>query len=297
MKVLVSVVNKSYFMCRINLANDEVKYTLMRKEFIDESVVGRALSRPFGISWDNDRLFIANNRMIHEFDKEFKFVRTLTNQLDVNSHQIACKDESIFVASPWSNCLIKIDKHSNISYFSPSDDSWQSERPVENPSKSIDVLHLNSLLFVDDRLYLNAHNHLNGSYIIVYKYPEFERIDTINTGVGTHNIAIDDGELFTLDTNGSKGLISSNGLNVPLGGSRDFLRGLAVCSKYIIIGVSDWSKHSNEDRVRDADGTILVLNRSDYKIVKRIILPKSGDITEIRLLDEFDRSHYVQPII
>ena len=64
-----------------------------RPEFVDRTVTGRPGCRPFGVTWNEKELFIANNKQVLVFDKQLEFVRRARTQLQVNSHQLGYKTD------------------------------------------------------------------------------------------------------------------------------------------------------------------------------------------------------------
>ena len=273
MKLLVSVVNKESFLYIVDLEKDETTSVPIHADFIDNSITLRPKCRPFGISWDQNYFYIANNKRLHRFDKSLKYIDTPILNLAANSHQITYKDGFIYLASPWANAIVKINTIDfSQNYFDLIKNEWAVASDAAQ--RIDDLMHVNSVLIVENKLYVNAHN-FGSSYIIVYDLKTFKKIEEIKSGLTSHNIAIDD-RIYFLNT--GKRTFENFTFNENV-----FLRGFGMTKTHWFIGASPWDKTN-----RYGESEIVIINRADgFKKTVKI----SGDISDLRVLDEFDFSH------
>ena len=76
MRILVTVSDMKRLALVIDLESGKIDSIPVDPAFIDPDIVGRAHCRPFGITWSQHELFIANNRQLLVFDKQLGFLRT-----------------------------------------------------------------------------------------------------------------------------------------------------------------------------------------------------------------------------
>ena len=247
--------------------------------------------RHYGLTWNRKNIFVSQQTNILEYDKNFNFTRVVTNETHSGTHQILYKDDIIWVVSTNTNCIHRIHLNGKKDYFLPLEGIYN-----KLPSELEDTNHYNSILIIDDKLYISAHNRYEPSYILVYHYPSLRLIHRIE-GIGRkiHNILVIKDEIFTLDSGGTQSLISNKGFSLKLGNPDQFLRGMACSEDYIFAGCFPWS----EDRkIRTGgDSEIVIIDRKSMEISERITVKDVGNINEIRLLDRFDYCHYNAPLL
>jgi hypothetical protein len=264
----------------------------VRPEFIDPSVENVFPCRPFGITWNGDELYIANNRQLLVFDRQFQYVRTLRTPLQANVHQLAYRAKCIWAVSPRTNSLIGVDPRSELAtiefdLLNKSLGGYRSRLALEADDKH----HFNSLLWANGYLFVAAHNFMEPSFINRYKEPNLD-LDNVEyyAGDSIHGLALYDKELFWVSTQTYE-IRSSLGYchSLPKTG---FARGFSMTREYFIVAISEFLAR---DERHGGDSWVQVIDRQNGNVVKEWHLPETGSINDLRLLDEYDYAHCVAP--
>ena len=250
--------------------------------------------RPFGITWDQDNLYIATPRRILVFDKHFKYQRTLLDNLTPGIHQILLYDERLWMVSPRLNCVkIYSFKDGSMKYFLPEEQIVQTTKPKQKPipgrTKYIyDLHHFNSILIKKDKLYISAHNFDKPSYVMVFGYPDLKLKYRIRLGKKIHCIG-DDDAMYVCDSSGSRCVISDRGHKIAMGAdSKDFLRGMVITSSHICATHFPFQVERAERH--NGNSYLTVLDRSNSQRVQ-YPLKNVGNVNDLRVLDEYDFAH------
>lgn len=239
--------------------------------------------RPFGISWWEDKLLIAQPTAILQFNKRLKSPQIILDHLEFGIHQITVKDNCLWMVSPRINGLQRYNLLTR-----------QLDNFLPHGKKNRDVHHYNSILIKEDKLYLSAHNNNLPSFISVYSYPELKLLTKHeDLGRQIHNIYIEDNEIYTLDSLGTQAIISTKGKYIPVGKKGEFIRGLAVTPQNFIVSCFPYSP-AREFR-REGKSDLVIIDRKDGKVSKRISVGNTGNINDIRILDEQDLAHDLKP--
>jgi hypothetical protein len=265
----------------------------VRREFFDFTIVGRPPCRPFGITWTSTELFIANNRQLLAFDSELRYVRTVSNALQVNSHQIAYQNDRVWVVSPWTNSLIGLSlcapqEHVELNLL---DQTLRAYVP-QSSSEDDDLAHFNSLLWANGRLHVAAHGFGRPSFVISHDQKTFQLLGVhCHAGSSIHGLALCDDELFWLSS-GTGEIRSNRGTALPLSRT-GHARGFAMTQNSFIVAISEFLSR-REERC-GGDSWIQVIDRHNLHITAEFHLHDTGSINDLRLLDTFDFAHYVDP--
>jgi len=263
----------------------------IRSEFIDRSITGRPPCRPFGISWSDDELFVANNKQLLVFGRDFAYRRTEPIALPVNTHQLAFHNGVVWAASPWTNSLIG---HAIAADVAPVEFKPLSQEMLpyvaRDTLESDDVYHINSLLWADHELFVVAHNLGKPSFILGFDPGMRLKQMRYEIGAAVHGVALVDDELFWLSTKTHE-VRSSMGYVFPIR-PEAFSRGLAVTKDYLIVATSEFK--TRNDRV-NGDSWVTVIERWNKRIAAQYRLSGTGSINDLRVLDEYDYAHHVAP--
>lgn len=292
MRVLVTVCDMTRVGIVVDLESGETRTIPGRPEFIDSTVVGRAACRPFGITWNQHELFIANNRQLLVFNKQLDFVRILPDRLQINVHQSAYSMGRVWTVSPWTNSLIGISRDSDAGPIE-FDLASQDMRPyVEREGiETDDIHHYNSLLWSDGYLFVAAHCFGNASFINQYDADTWRLCKTYrDVGASIHNLACYQGELYWIST-GTREIRSNSAYSYRLS-RRAYVRGLAMTEEYFIVAISELLARGERHA---GDSWIQVIDRIRGAAVREIYLADTGSINDLRLLDKYDYAHCVQP--
>ena len=235
--------------------------------------------RPFGITWDDETLYVTNRHHLLTFDRSLRYRGVVCRELCDNPHQIACHGGHLYVASP---------SHGVMMLEGPRFAHATVVVPLGQEH------HCNSLQFQDDRAYVLLHNLARRPSEILVFDREWRQVGRVDTGaMCAHNLCREADGLTTLDTDGTRGLLRDDGMSIVLAPERSrFLRGLAVNDEYYIAGVSP-----RTERIYRGHGTSVLktICRRTKQIVDEMSLPEIGAINDLRLIDTVDAAHNVAP--
>lgn len=292
MLILATISDMKRLALVIDLETGEITTTVpVRTEFFDTTIQDRPPCRPFGITWNRDNLFIANNRQLLAFDKQLNFSRKSDTPLQVNTHQLSYNAGRIWAVSPNTNSLIAVPEDTSGQTLEFDLLAHDSHEYNGNDMPPNDVHHFNSILWDDRRLFVAAHGLGHESFINQYDAETLQLI-TVQRGSGTHihGLARDEGELFWLSTKTGE-IRSDSGFCLPL--SRwGYARGLAVTKSHFIVGISElfgrFERHTG-------DSWVQVIDRRQGDLVNEVWLRESGSLNDLRLLDTQDFAHCADP--
>ncbi len=206
------------------------------------------------------------------------------------THQILCVGDRVITTNTGRNCVtvFRTDDWFYRNYW--IDDIRWDRKGREDSCGS----HFNSLFLRDGLLYVIAHNHNRGSNVVRLSWPEMEvvGIDKTTT-LMAHNVwPADNGELLVCDSmRGTLVDVASNRVVWRCDVPQVVTRGLASNGEYVFVGHS--AIGTRETRV-SRDSRIWVIDRATWKTVDSLLLPGSGNVHEIRILDEPDLCHHGQ---
>jgi hypothetical protein len=257
----------------------------------------------YGISWHNDKMFIAwrHPHEILEYDQKLKFTGRKCQVSDINKvgdlHQITCFDEKIWVANTGHN-VISIFNANNLELlerWAPHASLPETDTPyVSEKNVSSFYKHYNSIMFHNDNMYVNAHMTIRNppSKVWAFTYPNRKFIRKIQGGISTHNIFFIGNVLTVCDSINNQILQPDSGKVLFNTGNSSFLRGVSMPPNLIAVGRSDICKeriHRN-----NAHGGVIFFKNADFK-KPDIHWLGEGPVEEIRCLDEIDLAHPVLP--
>lgn len=255
----------------------------LESKLIDQ---GRPAFRPFGISTQNENLFIASNDIIGVFDKStLNFIRTLTIPAFVNTHQILCDGDYIFVTNAANDSIGIHNLKTNESKFLQFPDLTITNS-VRTPSDAyeLDTVHVNSLYKDGDLLYYCLHNKSKGSSFGYLNLETNESSLLFNAGIAAHNIRIIDNKLYSLST-GSGDIIQVDLFTLKpsyyhiVDPKVIFLRGLENYGNELLIACSNKYENPNP-----TTSHLLKFNPKLNTIDPFMDLPEVPFITDIHLV-------------
>lgn len=292
MRILATISDQARLGLVLDVETGITQAIPVRPEFLDDTIVGRAPCRPFGITWCGEELYIANNRQLLVFDKRLSYLRTLATPLQVNVHQLAPQGDRIWAVSPWTNSLIGVHPHGLLAPI-----EFNLTRAVLGPyvarhgSEADDKFHYNSLLWADGTLYVAAHCFGEPSFINYYRGTGFNLYARLrNVGGEIHGLACHQGELFWLSTATCE-IRSSKGLVLPLS-RRGYARGLAMTENVWIVAISEYLSRPERGT---GNSWVQVIERPSGRVSQEFQLQDTGSINDLRLLDQHDFGHNVPP--
>ena len=203
----------------------------------------------------------------------------------IQPHQAEWLDGRILVANTGKNCISIFTKDGSF-----EKDVYLNDIYWDDKDKGRQGNHFNSIHKAGDYVFLVAHNYERFSEVWVLSWPNLEVVKTIVTQANwAHNLW--SGELGMITCNSKYGSLQNilTGETVWEAGEDNVItRGLAVSDQYIFIGCS---AHSTRRERYWRNGGIWVVERQSLRTVRKIVLPGSGDVHEIRLLDVLDECH------
>lgn len=285
-KAIATISNMLEIAAVIDLANGDMQRIPALPQFTDNTIIDSNPCRPFGITWCGDELYIANNRQLLAYDSDFRYLGTHDTPLHENTHQLCARDGRIWAVSPRTNSLIGVsvtgDTHFEFDIFRQTIKPYEARLSQETD----DLKHVNSILWSGDALFVAAHN-FGPSFIMEFDAGSFSLRRVIrDVGGSIHGLGTLDGELFWIDTEGNA-VRSSGGYHQRL--YRDgFARGFAMTDDVFIVGISEVT-----DRRRriNGDAFVQVIDRRSGTMLAEHRLEGTGNINDLRLLDEFDLAH------
>ncbi len=207
-------------------------------------------------------------------------------------HQILCApDGRVICTNTGRNSVVALDleKPGHYQEARLHEDRWDRLEPTAATG-----LHLNSLFFKDDRLFVLAHGFEAGSQLITLDYPSLEVLEKMPiVATGMHNYcATERGERIAC-VSSLGAIIDPHTLHVHWrSASAGYLRGLAVGSDRVIVGESPQA--GRHLRAAAMSGLWLI-DRTSWQTVDYLVLGPFGVVNEVRLLDEPDEAHHGQP--
>jgi hypothetical protein len=292
MRVLATISDMSRLGVVLDLETGATETIPVFPKFVDSAVKGRVGCRPFGITWSPDELFIANNRQLLVFDRQLEYLRTETTPLQINTHQLAYHASRAWAVSPWTNSLIGVypSLETAAVEFTLFGENLRPYIPRE-ATEADDRWHFNSLLWAGGYLFVAAHNFDRPSFIIRHD-AETLRLNAIQdeAGVAIHGLALNDEELFWLSTKTGE-IRSSLGYSLSLF-KEGYARGFAMTREHFVVATSQFLCR---DERCGGDSWIQVIDRQQGKLAAEFHLKDTGSINDLRLLDEYDYAHCVQP--
>ena len=239
-------------------------------------------SRPFGVSWNQENLFVANRTNLIKFDKNLN----QTNHYDIyhgNPHQILEIGGKIYAADTCINCINVFDIESEKveRLFDPVK---QEEVTINAPVhyREIDKNHINSLHYDGEFIYVLLHNWGR-------RFSEYLKLDLKLKLVKrkqfiaklAHCVYFDEGIACTLDTGTSHCIVREDNSCVRLRTfAEDFIRGYAANEDFHIVGATNRNKMK---------ARLIFINKKTLEQTQLNL--DCRDFAELRLIDEFDYSH------
>jgi hypothetical protein len=277
----------------LDVESGEITGTIpVRPEFMDSTIAGRPPCRPFGITWSHEKLFIVNNRQLLVYDGHLNYMGMSSTQLQINIHQLAYRSERVWAVSPWTNSLIGVPQTHDCDVVEFDLLSQTVRRYVQREASfANDKWHFNSLLWTDESLFVAAHAF--GPFSFINRYDSRTlRLSRVhrNAGHSIHGLAHHEGELFWLSTKTGQ-IRSDSAYCCPLP-RQGFARGFAMTSGHFIVGTSTASPRSERHA---GDSWIHVIDRQERAAVSEVCLRNTGSINDLRLLDEYDYGHAIDP--
>lgn len=242
----------------------------------------------YGITWDKDYIYCRHNPAhisiseIEIFNCNLERCGKLPFTYLEGVHQILSVEDELHITVTTRN---RIDVY----------DGSQTMRSYNWSNTEGDRHHINSIFFKDNKFYV-AESGLSGEknppaiQVLDRQYRPFDKF-SMPAAIHIHNVYIEDGILYTC---GKFGLVKMDlrrnkytVADIRQDRENGFFRGLARSQKYWYIGESQVLPR--KDR-KFGDAKIQVLD-NDLKHIDTITLKGTGQVQEIRIIDELDLAH------
>lgn len=241
----------------------------------------------YGLTWSKHHIYASFNPQhrnvteIEVFDTNFLRIGKLSTSDLLGVHQIFYWDNELHVTNT-STDHIHVYSNNDICLF-----NWTG--------KNEDTRHLNSIWINNEYIYVieGVQASLGGRpaiQVLTHQYKPVRRI-YLMAALQIHNVYIENDILYTL---GKYGLVRKHMkekdysvCDLRPDKTNGFLRGLARTKEFFYIGESEIK--SRELRPY-GDSRVLVLN-NDCKIVDTIELKDTGQIMDVRVINDIDLAH------
>jgi hypothetical protein len=203
----------------------------------------------------------------------------------IQPHQIEWIGDHVFVTNTGKNCISIYDSQGNLFRDLYLNDIHWDDKDHDRAGN-----HFNSVHKINQKIYIVAHNYARPSEVYELSWPDLTTLNKIVTNASwAHNLM-----------SYEHGLIICNSKSQSLfdiHGGRDIwradepgaiTRGLAASKDYFFVGQSNYAER--KERYWKTGG-VWIVDRNSLKTVDKITLPGSGDVQEIRILDELDDGH------
>jgi hypothetical protein len=292
MQILATISDTKRVAILLDLKTGRMDSIPVRAEFHDSSVDEGPSFRPFGITWERDRIYVVNNRQLLVFDKSLNYLETLAIRLQVNMHQMAYHCGRIWIVSPRTNSLLVVNPEmiDASTEFNICEQTLHGYVPRDS-LQSDDQCHFNSLLWSNGYLFVAAHNFTGPSFIKCYDGTTLKEIRQFTqAGFSIHGLAFFHDELFWLSTRTYE--VRSDRGYMHLLSRQGYARGFSMTSEYFVVAISE--ALSRGDR-HGGDSWIQLIDRQKSAMVAEFYLPDTGSVNDLRLLDEYDYAHCLTP--
>jgi len=208
---------------------------------------GRPTFRPFGITSDEDFLYVVSHNKLAQFDKvDYSFIELLDVPLFINTHEMVIHDRVMYVANTANDTIGIYDFKNKANKFFDVN-TFEVVNDVATPDNvgSHDGAHINSLCIHDGKIYFSLH-HLNkrSSQLGFFDIATYKAEIVAEAGYCTHGVQVLDGKLYSLSTGTGEVIEVDLGtkdvaLYKVVDSTKTFLRGLDILDGAIIFGGSN----------------------------------------------------------
>ncbi len=243
----------------------------------------------YGISSKNDSIALTTTAgRVKIFSG--KGLRQQSERTLSQPHQVEWVGDSLLVTNTGRNCISVFDENAVFQR-----DVFLNELRFDNKNKGRFGNHFNSVHREKDKVLVVAHNYEKPSRIFQLSWPELNVLGSRECGANwAHNVwECEYGQVICNSKAGTLHEVQQNRLLWQPDQQPVFTRGLSSSDQYIFVGKS---AHSSRNRRFWDDGGIWVIDRSRLKTLHYIPLPGSGNVHEIRLVNQGDHCHNGQII-
>tara|TARA_Y100001938_G_C8074704_1_gene425289 strand:- start:1201 stop:2085 length:885 start_codon:yes stop_codon:yes gene_type:complete len=227
MKLAITPSNQDLTLVLFDTETQKTKFIKSEKDQFNKNADdSRPLHRPFGITWNKEKIFIASRKNLLVFDNRLNYIGKHENILDENTHQITYYDGKIIATMTRKDCVLFINLEKNKQELYHPIKGWITS--CESLSHENEQFHINSLNVTDGFLYVMLHNRgVKNSEILVLDMRLKSLVKIINMKAKrAHGIYAKKEVLGTLNTNDNNIVIKNKIIDISIP-KNHFLRGMA----------------------------------------------------------------------
>lgn len=295
MQLIITASNPAYGPILYDTESREIDKVPRQRDEADRGAdSSRCFHRPYGISWNDDNLFIANRRYICVYDKQLYLVDKIGPLLGQNPHQLMFDGGDLWTVVTDTDCLLRYSLASGDKHYLhvPSGVVYD-----ELPSLG-DTLHLNSAIRKDSKLcyVLGTDRRKSNSFLrkvttrdgyVIAKSP--------TRAFQGHNLLVDGEDIWTLDTGRTQKVLhlSDSDKDYSLScQADDFVRGMAATKDVVI--ASHFHRHARRYNRMHCNANLAVVDRDTGSVIGTHHLKGIGAVNDLRILGEADLCHHNQ---
>ena len=252
MKLIITTEHPEFSFCNVNiteLGQLLVSFRYRDEKLVDKSVegMGKDSFRPFGITQDTNRIFIASHGKIVSFKKTkvLHLSKEILSDWFPNTHQILYDEGHLYLTGTSVNCIAKFNLETKeIDYFDTLN-LVKTKRPNDplDFTPKYDITHTNSLLINGSSLwFLNHNRRMSPSKIVEIDKNDFTPLNVYEDGFDAHNLVFHNNFIYYLSTAEkllkSLNLVTREIKTLQYFDGSFFLRGLCMKENILYIGVT-----------------------------------------------------------
>ena len=252
------------------------------------SVVNDKYGLFYGITWDNENIYVAARwypeyiPLISRFERPRLLVLDnnlkLLDVVKINNkadglHQILYINKNLYLTCSKQDSIL-VGTVNDFSVWYPS---------TEQKDHNQDTHHFNSIWHHNGKIFLLGHNR-GPSDVWVFPQDTQELINKTSIGNHAHNIWFEDGFLTVCDSRNGRIFSDEKGVLCETG---EFPRGAIIAKDFNVIGLSGIAGRSNRIHT---EGKLNIYSKN-WKLLDQISLGRCGQVCEIRSLDGDDEAH------
>lgn len=288
MKLLITPSNPELVLVAFNSYTGKSFHIPAEPCHLDEAAdPTRPPMRPFGITWCDEYVYVANRTNLIIFDKEMNTHRVVRGILDQNTHQITYHKGELIVTMTRCDSIAFIDPVTGSRRFFHPYDGWSDDiHPLDHQEEKH---HINSVVAKGDLVYMllgNRGRKCSSVAVLDLNTGLTEWVVDLNASK-SHGLYVGPEGIGTLDTGGNHDLVIKDHRIGLYASDVSFCRGLAGNARELACG------HFNKTarRFRGEGGSAIKIVR-DGKVDEAHHIQDIGAINDMRLIDGDDFCHH-----
>lgn len=259
-------------------------------QFNTDADESRPRHRPYGITWNQDTIFVANRKNLLIYDNQLNAIEVRRNILDQNTHSILYKDGVLVCALVRKECLGFYNVFTEEMEMYHPEYGWASDYPDNGLAYEY---RLNAVAEKDDVIYFVLYNSKTGykelhGVNVVTRQPVETKIYTCNA-THSHGIMIRRGQFLTLDTGGLLQDINNPKLVIEIPSDDYKARGMAGDDIEWACGYHMWDYTGDGSYINTYNFSRQLTSEEPPKRVRYV--DGVGSVNDMRRIDGVDFCH------